>query len=248
MDALSTFQRQQALQYEHEDGVVECREEYKYVPVTSYYTGERLMKILADAIWATAKAHLNPHQNELPRACLESIWDAFNNLPLNTSGCKYWRNNTLTPFPYRQLCYSKTTQTCTLKNTPDKISRLEFMEGVREVLGVYLDWCHLDQVMRIICTAGPLPPRGRTGKAPSRQSITKKQFVTAFWPLVSVLAFEDACGLDPGDYKLDVLNVAGCLKDVSKAGGKDDTPGVAVSAASTAMVDSRTSVIDENDL
>lgn len=246
MEALNTFRRKDLAQYEHEDGVVELREEYKYVPVDSYYTADRLMKIVADAIWATAKLAARENKNGMPRAALELTWEAFNELPLNTSGCKYWKNNTLTPFPYRQLCYSKTTQTCTLKNTPNKLSRLEFMEGVREVLGIYLDWCHLDVVMRRICTTGPMPSRHSKGGA-SRQSIAKKQFITAFWPLVSTAAFEDACDLDPDLYDLNIQNLAGCLKDTSKI----DTAeyfSTQTAVAKAKESDDRTSVIDEDDL
>lgn len=243
MDALGTFQRKGSVQYEHEEGVVELRQEYKVVPLDSYYTGDRLMKILAEAIWGCAKDSAKAQHNRLPKAALETTWEAFNDLPLNTSGCKYWKNNTVTPFPYRQLCYSKTTRTCTLRNTPNKLTRLEFMEGVREVLGVYLKWCHMDQLMRIICTSGPVVSR-KGGKAQgSKQSISKEQFITAFWPLVSAAAFEDMCNMDPNEFDLSPLTLTGCLKDISKRDKQ-----VHKDAKQESEEDDRTSVIDYDDL
>jgi len=134
------------------------------------------MIIVGDAIWKWAKQT----QGAEPRAVLESVWKEIDVLPQNSSGCKMWKNEIQPKFPYRPVCYNKSKQTCTLGNTPGKVSRLELMEGLRETLGLSISWCHVEHLMREIHARAPALAKGE-----SKGTVSKATFVAAFWPFVS---------------------------------------------------------------
>lgn len=163
-------------------GEVHTRELRK-VPTDSFVTADRLLTIVGDAVWQWAKTQ-NEHGQQ-PRGILEKAWIKIDQIPANTSGCKKWTNSHKPGFPFRPVCYSKTTQTCTLRNTPNKISRLELHEGLRELLGLSFAWCHMDLLMRTMNErAAP------TARDASTQSIARETFIGALWPRVSKLAFD----------------------------------------------------------
>ncbi|GBG27638.1 Hypothetical Protein FCC1311_038612 [Hondaea fermentalgiana] len=179
MDALQKVRIRTKDPITGEENVKELRK----VPTDSHVTAERLVNIVGDAVWKWARAQ-NDHAQK-PRGILERAWEQIDRISVNTSGCKMWKNANKPGFPYRPLCYSQTTQTCTLGNTPNKISRLELHEGLREVLGLKFAWCHVDMLIRTM-NQRAMP----TGKNASIQSIARETFIGALWPRVSKLAFD----------------------------------------------------------
>jgi len=152
--------------------------EYKKVGIDT--SVDKLMAIVGDAAWQWI---LDSHsQGEELRAVLFKLWSLIDTLPQNTSGCRLWKNDIKTHRFIRPVCQTNKSKTCSLENTPNKVSRLEFMQGMQEILGIMMSWCHIDTLMRHF--------NKYAAKELSRNCICKSAFVTALWPYVSKKAFE----------------------------------------------------------
>lgn len=169
-----------------------------------------MKQIVGDAIWVWAKENLprsrnnfgSVHENgsvELSptgsfigfsnsgnyrkgsmKGVLEEVWEEFDDLAENTSGCPLWKNDNIPKFPFRKVCYSKDGKRLTLRNTPGKVSRLELMEGLRECLRLSISWAHVDRLMQ---TMNSRVPRGKG--VGSKETLSKCTFVSVMWPYIS---------------------------------------------------------------
>jgi hypothetical protein len=179
---------------------------YKRVPVDSRVTADRLLRIVGDAVWAWAAER---GEGGEVRGALERVWREIDQLAENTSGCKQWKNKTRADFPYRTVCFSKTDKSCSLRNTPNKVSRLELMEGLRETLGLLMSWCHVEVLVREI--NGRVP----RAKGSSKESIAMSTFISALWPYCADKAFLHLATASAGSVNADRLQKAMTLDEES---------------------------------
>jgi len=204
--------------------------QYRKVPVSSRVDGEKLLRIVGDAIWSVTLAAGNE-----PRAVLEEVWKEMDTIKRNTSGCRLWKSNVRPAFPYREVCFSETPQTCTLGNTPGRVSRLELMEGLRRTLGLWVSWCHVDLLLREINTRVPR----RAGQ--SKECIAKETFIAAMWPFVAPHAFRHS--LSCPNNRVTVASIPQAL-----GATRPRAPGAESGVAALSRESSRISAVDSADL
>jgi len=170
--------------------------EFWKVPSSSRISGKRLLEIVGEAIWNLAKTRKEELGDVDVKAALEKVWNLMDRIEVNSQGCRLWKNEVYPKFPFRPVCFSQTPQTCTLSNTPGNVSRLEFAEGLKRLLGLAMSWCHFDQLIREI---------NARSQGKSLQSISKKSFVVAFWPIVAELSRRHL--LEAGDCKVNASSL-----------------------------------------
>lgn len=183
MPSVLTSSREES---KNEENVDLERTGLKRVKLKTKMSAPRLMEVMGSAMWEWGLSNQD-NQKQNPNGVLEVLWAKFDTLPLNTGGCKSWRNSHKPKFPFRAICYSETSKSCTLGNTPNKISRLEFEEGIRHYLGLDMSWCHVDLIVRTIANSRPEP--GASQKRRSREYIYKADFLQAFWPYIADKSF-----------------------------------------------------------